>query len=87
MAGGAGSSASSATAAHGPGRSPGPGRGGAGTRTAAGAPAPPSAAHGKRAGPRGKPRPVQWSCRTGVCHTCETAVVSGRVDYSPDPID
>lgn len=31
--------------------------------------------------------PVQWSCRTGVCHTCETAVVSGRVDYSPDPID
>ncbi|WP_392675523.1 MOSC domain-containing protein [Streptomyces sp. LN785] len=31
--------------------------------------------------------PVRWSCRTGVCHTCETAVVSGRVDYSPDPID
>lgn len=31
--------------------------------------------------------PVQWSCRTGVCHTCETAVVSGHVGYSPDPID
>lgn len=31
--------------------------------------------------------PVRWSCRTGVCHTCETAVVSGGVDYSPAPID
>ncbi|MFE2298806.1 MOSC domain-containing protein [Streptomyces sp. NPDC059445] len=31
--------------------------------------------------------PVRWSCRSGVCHTCETAIVSGRVDYSPDPID
>jgi ferredoxin len=30
---------------------------------------------------------VRWSCRTGVCHTCETALVSGAVDYSPDPID
>ena len=31
--------------------------------------------------------PVQWSCRTGVCHTCETAVLSGSVDYSPEPVD
>ncbi|MFI8073658.1 MOSC domain-containing protein [Streptomyces sp. NPDC086033] len=31
--------------------------------------------------------PVQWSCRSGVCHTCETALVSGQVDYSPEPID
>jgi ferredoxin-NADP reductase/MOSC domain-containing protein YiiM/ferredoxin len=31
--------------------------------------------------------PVRWSCRTGVCHTCETALVSGTVDYSPDPIE
>ncbi|MFJ7967751.1 MOSC domain-containing protein [Streptomyces sp. NPDC096324] len=31
--------------------------------------------------------PVRWSCRSGVCHTCETALVSGRVDYAPDPID
>jgi len=30
--------------------------------------------------------PVQWSCRTGVCHTCETAVLSGSADYAPDPI-
>ncbi len=31
--------------------------------------------------------PVRWSCRTGVCHTCETALISGAVDYSPEPID
>jgi len=31
--------------------------------------------------------PVRWSCRTGVCHTCETAVVSGSVRYDPDPVD
>lgn len=31
--------------------------------------------------------PVQWSCRTGVCHTCETALVEGTVAYQPDPID
>ncbi len=31
--------------------------------------------------------PVRWSCRTGVCHTCETAVVSGSVGYTPEPID
>ncbi|MBG7699260.1 MOSC domain-containing protein [Streptomyces sp. MC1] len=31
--------------------------------------------------------PVQWSCRTGVCHTCETALLQGRVDYAPEPID
>jgi ferredoxin-NADP reductase/MOSC domain-containing protein YiiM len=31
--------------------------------------------------------PVRWSCRTGVCHTCETSVVSGAVTYDPDPID
>ncbi|MFG2946360.1 MOSC domain-containing protein [Streptomyces adustus] len=31
--------------------------------------------------------PVRWSCRTGVCHTCETALVGGQVDYFPDPID
>jgi ferredoxin-NADP reductase len=30
--------------------------------------------------------PVQWSCRTGVCHTCELALMSGAVDYSPDPV-
>ena len=31
--------------------------------------------------------PVRWSCRTGVCHTCETALLSGTVDYAPDPVD
>jgi ferredoxin-NADP reductase/MOSC domain-containing protein YiiM len=31
--------------------------------------------------------PVRWSCRTGVCHTCETALVAGAVKYAPDPVD
>ena len=31
--------------------------------------------------------PVRWSCRTGVCHTCETAVMSGSVGYAPDPVE
>jgi ferredoxin len=31
--------------------------------------------------------PVRWSCRTGVCHTCETGLLSGTVSYSPDPVD
>jgi ferredoxin-NADP reductase/MOSC domain-containing protein YiiM len=31
--------------------------------------------------------PVRWSCRTGVCHTCETAVMSGLVSYAPEPVD
>jgi ferredoxin-NADP reductase len=29
--------------------------------------------------------PVRWSCRTGVCHTCETGLLSGTVSYAPDP--
>jgi ferredoxin-NADP reductase/MOSC domain-containing protein YiiM/ferredoxin len=31
--------------------------------------------------------PVRWSCRTGVCHTCETALVTGSVGYSPEPVE
>jgi ferredoxin-NADP reductase/ferredoxin len=31
--------------------------------------------------------PVRWSCRTGVCQTCETTLITGDVDYSPDPIE
>jgi ferredoxin len=31
--------------------------------------------------------PVRWSCRTGVCHTCETNLMSGAVSYTPDPVD
>ncbi len=30
---------------------------------------------------------VRWSCRTGVCHTCETGLVSGEVSYRPDPLE
>jgi ferredoxin-NADP reductase/MOSC domain-containing protein YiiM len=31
--------------------------------------------------------PTRWSCRTGVCHTCETGLLSGTVAYSPDPVE
>jgi ferredoxin len=31
--------------------------------------------------------PVRWSCRTDVCHTCETTLIAGNVDYSPDPVE
>lgn len=31
--------------------------------------------------------PADWSCRTGVCHRCETAVVAGAVAYDPEPLD
>jgi ferredoxin-NADP reductase/ferredoxin len=31
--------------------------------------------------------PVRWSCRTGVCHTCETTLIAGNVKYSPDPVE
>jgi ferredoxin-NADP reductase/MOSC domain-containing protein YiiM len=31
--------------------------------------------------------PVRWSCRTGVCHNCEVALVGGAVSYDPDPLD
>ena len=30
---------------------------------------------------------VRWSCRTGVCHSCETALVAGAVDYDLDPVE
>jgi len=30
--------------------------------------------------------PVQWSCRAGVCHTCESALIGGSVHYEPDPL-
>ncbi|MGE5269340.1 MAG: 2Fe-2S iron-sulfur cluster-binding protein [Thiohalocapsa sp.] len=26
--------------------------------------------------------PVRWACRTGVCHSCETALMAGSVDIS-----
>jgi ferredoxin-NADP reductase/MOSC domain-containing protein YiiM/ferredoxin len=31
--------------------------------------------------------PVRWSCRTGVCHTCETTLIAGGLDYSPEPVE
>jgi ferredoxin-NADP reductase/MOSC domain-containing protein YiiM len=31
--------------------------------------------------------PSRWSCRTGVCHTCETGLLSGVVAYSPEPVE
>jgi ferredoxin len=31
--------------------------------------------------------PVRWACRTGVCHNCESGLVSGEVAYDPQPLD
>jgi len=31
--------------------------------------------------------PVRWSCRTGVCHSCEVGLISGGVTYEPDPLE
>src|SRR6516164_5842298 len=31
--------------------------------------------------------PVRWSCRTGVCHNCESGLVSGAVAYEPQPLE
>jgi ferredoxin len=31
--------------------------------------------------------PVRWSCRTGVCHNCESGLVAGAVVYGPEPLE
>jgi ferredoxin-NADP reductase/MOSC domain-containing protein YiiM len=31
--------------------------------------------------------PAHWSCRTGVCHTCEVGLIGGSVAYDPDPLE
>ena len=31
--------------------------------------------------------PVRWSCRSGVCHTCECGLIDGSVRYAPEPLD
>jgi ferredoxin-NADP reductase/MOSC domain-containing protein YiiM len=31
--------------------------------------------------------PVRWSCRTGVCHNCESGLISGAVVYDPEPLE
>jgi ferredoxin-NADP reductase/MOSC domain-containing protein YiiM len=30
---------------------------------------------------------VRWSCRTGVCHSCETGLLTGAVAYRPEPVE
>jgi ferredoxin-NADP reductase/MOSC domain-containing protein YiiM len=30
---------------------------------------------------------TRWSCRSGVCHTCTTPLVSGTVSYDPTPLE
>ncbi|GCE22534.1 MOSC and FAD-binding oxidoreductase domain-containing protein [Dictyobacter kobayashii] len=31
--------------------------------------------------------PVRWSCRTGVCHNCESGLIAGSVSYQPEPLE
>ncbi len=31
--------------------------------------------------------PVRWSCRTGVCHSCESGLIAGRISYQPEPLE
>ncbi|MGE5133087.1 MAG: MOSC domain-containing protein [Gemmatimonadota bacterium] len=31
--------------------------------------------------------PTRWTCRTGVCHTCATPLLSGAISYSPEPLE
>jgi ferredoxin-NADP reductase/MOSC domain-containing protein YiiM len=31
--------------------------------------------------------PADFGCRTGVCHACKTGILSGRVEYSPEPLE
>jgi ferredoxin len=31
--------------------------------------------------------PTRWSCRSGVCHNCETALLSGQVRYGLQPLE
>ena len=31
--------------------------------------------------------PVRWSCRSGVCHNCESGLIEGELAYSPEPLD
>ena len=31
--------------------------------------------------------PVKWSCRSGVCHTCECGLIDGELRYDPEPLD
>jgi ferredoxin len=31
--------------------------------------------------------PTRYACRSGVCHTCVTPLLSGDVTYSPGPLE
>ncbi|WP_225823830.1 MOSC and FAD-binding oxidoreductase domain-containing protein [Streptomyces naphthomycinicus] len=31
--------------------------------------------------------PTRWSCRTGVCHTCVTPLLSGAITYTTPPLE
>jgi ferredoxin-NADP reductase/MOSC domain-containing protein YiiM len=31
--------------------------------------------------------PTRFACRTGVCHTCVTPLLSGEIAYAPDPLE
>jgi ferredoxin len=31
--------------------------------------------------------PARWACRTGVCHSCKSGLISGSVGYDPEPLD
>jgi ferredoxin len=31
--------------------------------------------------------PTRYACRTGVCHTCVTPLLSGEVTYTPQPLE
>jgi ferredoxin-NADP reductase/MOSC domain-containing protein YiiM len=31
--------------------------------------------------------PVRWSCRAGICHNCESGLISGEVVYGGEPMD
>jgi ferredoxin len=31
--------------------------------------------------------PARWACRTGVCHTCVTPLLSGDITYFPGPLE
>jgi ferredoxin len=31
--------------------------------------------------------PVRWSCRSGVCHNCESGLIEGALAYAPEPLD
>ena len=31
--------------------------------------------------------PVRWSCRSGICHNCESGLIEGELAYAPEPLD